>query len=298
MRVTLFHNPEAGKEDHSRDWLVGLLRAAGYDVMYRSTQDDFNSELKDPGDFIVVAGGDGAIRRVALKLIGRDVPIAILPIGTANNISKSLGIVGSPEGVVAGWRSAGRKQLFVGCAAASSRQEPFIEGAGLGLFSHSMALLEVVDEHSETEFSDPGQKLQRDIRALKARLRDLHPVDLRCKVDGKDLSGSYMLVEAMNIECIGPNLCLAPGASDSDFLHLVFLEATGRDRFDSYLTDLLAGVVSHPPVDVIKGKRIEFQWEGSPLHVDDIIWKHRQPAYETVEVRLTSHALQFLVPHK
>lgn len=298
MRVTILHNPEAGSEDHSKDYIVGLVRAAGYDVTYRLIQEDFTSVLKDADEFVVVAGGDGAIRKVALKLIGREVPIAIMPMGTANNISKSLGVAGAPEEVVAGWRFARRHKLLVGIAAGSSRQEFFVEAAGLGLFSHSMTVLEAVDEQAETDFSEPSQKLQRDVSALKAWLADLAPIDLRCEVDGKDVSGSYLLMEAMNIECVGPNLCLAPRDSERDFLEFVFLEASNRDRFDRYLADLLAGTVSHPPVDVIRGKRIELQWDGSPLHVDDTIWNADRPGSEAVEIRLTSHALEFLVPDK
>src|SRR5262245_1870824 len=110
-RVTLIHNPQAGDEDHSRNQLLKLIRDAGYEVTYKSSKEDFASALEDPGDLIVVAGGDGTVRRVALESLGTGVPLAILPMGTANNISKSLGITAPAEELIAGWKGARRKRF-------------------------------------------------------------------------------------------------------------------------------------------------------------------------------------------
>src|SRR5215217_7669308 len=111
MRATLIHNPQAGDESHERDHLVTLIRGAGYEVVYRSSKEDFGTALKDPGDLVVVAGGDGTVRKVAMHTIDCGVPIALLPMGTANNISKSLGISGTPEELISGWPTARLKRL-------------------------------------------------------------------------------------------------------------------------------------------------------------------------------------------
>ena len=47
---------------------------------------------EQPYDLIVAAGGDGTVSSVAESLIGRDIPLGILPVGTGNVLAKALGI--------------------------------------------------------------------------------------------------------------------------------------------------------------------------------------------------------------
>ncbi|HYX41298.1 MAG TPA: acylglycerol kinase family protein, partial [Pyrinomonadaceae bacterium] len=104
MRVTLIHNPKAGKGHPTGDELQTLIKEAGHKVLYQSAKEKkWQRALQTSADLIVVAGGDGTIRKVATRLAGSRVPLTILPLGTANNIAKSLGINGSFEQLVAGW---------------------------------------------------------------------------------------------------------------------------------------------------------------------------------------------------
>ena len=56
----------------------------------------------DFGDAVIVAGGDGTVGKVAKRLAGTDVPLVVLPTGTANNIARSLGIGVDPHAVSSG----------------------------------------------------------------------------------------------------------------------------------------------------------------------------------------------------
>jgi hypothetical protein len=64
----------------------------------------------------VVVGRDGTVGRLVRGLKDRSIPIAILPTGTANNIARSLGIVGDPKDILAGIARAPIKSLDVGVA--------------------------------------------------------------------------------------------------------------------------------------------------------------------------------------
>src|SRR4051812_45065449 len=120
VRVTLIHNPGAGRQGpRQATELRALLEDAGYNVRYRSAKEDgWKRALKKDADLIVVAGGDGTVGKVARRVVGRGVPVALLPSGTANNIARTLGQLERPfEELVRGWEKARRIKLNVGVAA-------------------------------------------------------------------------------------------------------------------------------------------------------------------------------------
>jgi Diacylglycerol kinase catalytic domain len=55
---------------------------------------DFRDALRQPTDLVVIAGGEGTVVKAISHLYERNMPIAILPLGSANNIAGSLGIRG------------------------------------------------------------------------------------------------------------------------------------------------------------------------------------------------------------
>jgi diacylglycerol kinase family enzyme len=68
-------------------------------------------------------------------LVGKRVPLAVLPLGTANNISRTLGIADkSVLQLIPGWASARRLHFDAGIATGPVGGAPtFIEGVGMGL---------------------------------------------------------------------------------------------------------------------------------------------------------------------
>src|SRR5262245_14355407 len=159
MRITVIHNPTAGDEAISERKLLSLLRDAEFEPTYYSKKDEWKSFVEDPREMVVIAGGDGTIRSVARRLIGKDVPIAVIPLGTANNIAASLGVEGSPEEIIAQWPRAKARSFDVGIVEEPSDKTWFLEGAGVGLFADTMSILDAVDDNTDAEFSTTRDKL-------------------------------------------------------------------------------------------------------------------------------------------
>jgi diacylglycerol kinase (ATP) len=298
MRVTLMHNPRAGHGGPSDDELVKLLKKADYKVDYQSTRKKkWKKALAEPGDLVVVAGGDGTVGKVVKELAGREVPVAILPMGTANNIARSLGIEGTPDEVIAGWRSGESRVLDVGTVRGPWGGTRFVEAVGFGLFTHSMALVEAREERDE-----PGsreEELQHDLKFLVKTLAATRSRHWGVTLDGQDLSEAYFLLEVQNIPYIGPNVCLAPDADPGDGrLDVVLLGEGERHGFAGYMQRRIQGETGALHYPVLRGEEVRIRWDGSPVRIDDEI--HADVSIDTdaeaaiVEVRL-DHTVPLLV---
>jgi diacylglycerol kinase family enzyme len=260
-------------------------------------------KLKDPGDMVAVAGGDGTVRRVATHLIGRRIPIAILPAGTANNIAHTLGIDGSFEELIASWHKSSIKEFDVGLASAGWGNAHFIEGMGVGLFSKTMSMLSLFDEQGDEEFESADDKMERDLKALKGILRDYRAQTLELELDGKDLSGEYLLVEAMNINYVGPNLYLGPASDPRDgYLDFILVPEEKREALGDYLVGRLEGKQEPPHLDFERGKHLSMRFNDMEMHVDDKMWGEAEfgqaesgsSSRQVVDIRVSPGALNFL----
>ncbi len=187
MRVTLVHNPAAGDERHSAKRILKELAEAGYEASLQSTRKKgVEKTLEDPGELVGVAGGDGSIKKVALALAGSGVPMAILPIGTANNIAKSLGVLGSMRNLIAGWRRAERRRLTVGTVTSRWGAMRFVESVGVGVFTELVTRGDAeVDDNTAGltghEIDRALLLLQQVVTERKRRLR-------KRELDGADVS--------------------------------------------------------------------------------------------------------------
>jgi diacylglycerol kinase family enzyme len=261
MRAILVHNPSAGDAGHDAEDLLEALGTAGYAATaFHGKSADLGRALADPGDLIVVAGGDGTVAALLKNLPRRDVPVAILPVGTANNIATSLGIAGEPRALMAGWRTAGRRQFRLGVAQGRWGRSRFVEGVGFG------CVAQVTDEKA----GEPLPARERHGHSW-GRLREVlaaaRPADLRLEADGQEVNTSCLFAEVLNIGSIGPNLGLAPGADPADWrLELVMVAPAER----AAMLDWLDGE-SHlpPPVRRLRARRVRAEWQGVPLHLDD-----------------------------
>jgi diacylglycerol kinase (ATP) len=269
VRVTLFHNPTAGDAPLTADQLTSILSDAGYQVRYQSTKDDLSAVLEDVGELAVVAGGDGTVAKVARALADTDIPLAVLPLGTANNIGKALGVFGDIRDLVGSWPDASRRAIDIGVSSGPFGEERFLESVGSGAFAELVRRgRNEVDEtaaivHRETD---------RALQLMASILREARAEDWQLELDDHDLSGSYLAVEAMNIPFVGPNIPLAGGAEmDDGELDLVLLRDEDRERLLEYVVGRVESASAvMPSLDVRRGRRVRMvPPAGWQLRIDD-----------------------------
>jgi diacylglycerol kinase (ATP) len=273
VRVTLFHNPTAGDEEHSRDRLLEALAEAGHETIYQSTKETgWTDALDRPADLVVAAGGDGTMDKVFRALAGSPLPVAVLPLGSANNVARTLGI--SPEKptleVARSWQNAHRHPFDIGELQARENGARFVECMGGGIFGDVLVRAAEQDEKLSAE-----EKKGLGLDLLEAAIRDASARVWEIELDGENLSGEFLAVEVMNVREIGPNVPLAPDADPGDgLLDLALVAARHREGIAAYLREREPDRHIPPPaMRRASGRRLRVRFPtGCPLHVDDELW--------------------------
>jgi diacylglycerol kinase family enzyme len=267
VEARLIYNSGAGRANGlAVETLRPIFAQSGIAVRYdlTETEQDLDAALAEPGELVVVMGGDGTVRAVVTRLRGRQVPISIIPTGTANNIALALGILGrAPQEIVAGLAQPRRRVMDLGVARGPWGQQYVVESAGCGLFAD--LLYAYAPEN--------GRSLVRALTAAAHVLPGYHGTAAHITVDGRDLTGTFLFAEVLNCPYIAMRVPLAPAADISDGeLDVVLIEDAGRAGLLTYLGAALLGRADAlPNATVVRGQKIRMTWEASAAHVDDAL---------------------------
>lgn len=296
-KAKLIHNSDAGDENHTKEYLIDEIESQGYDCLYESSKSkDLLTKIEDDLDFLIIAGGDGTIRTVVQKLLKRsplekNYPLAVLPMGTANNISQSLGLNADQKVIIESWSKCNLRQVDIGKIEDFKPANFFIEGMGFGIFPRLIKEMDEVDPHSidtpKKSLSVAREKLHHIIGTYNAKY---------CHIiaDGRDYSGHYLMVELLNMASIGPNLVLAPMAEPGDgFFELILVAESQRDEFLAYIANKQKGKEGNMDIQIIKAKNVTFEWDGKLTHIDDNLIAMEKG--QKIKIEMLPGMLNFLV---
>ena len=255
-------------------------------------------ENRNAFEFVIVAGGDGAIRKASLALIGRERPLAPLPLGTANNIVRSFELPLRPEEIIDGLRNPRRRPFDVGVVEGPWGKRHFIEGVGIGLISRSIAVLNEIDEEAKYEFKKPKHKLHRDICVTEALAREMLALPAQLSYDRRVLADEFLLLEILNIRRAGPGVELAPHASPSDGrFDIVTATSAQRPRLLHALKARLKDKKGGSSMTTRRARHVHLELHAAcEMRVDDDAVSI--DADTAVEITLEPGALEFLLPAK
>lgn len=294
----LLHNPLAGEGNYDKDELVSMIQSAGFGCSYSSTKKDGWEKIESKEiDFIILAGGDGTVRKVAESLLNktlldRKFPIGLLPMGTANNIAKTLGIPrNNPDAVISSWNENQIKKFDVGRIYGIKKSKFFLESFGVGLFPE---LMHQMEKQGNGEKESVQKSLQTALEVLRDLVEDARARFCRINLDGAVHKGNYLMVEVMNTVSIGPKLNLAPLADPSDGeFEVVMISESEREKFIEYIERLIQGQEEAPFFNIVKAKKLEIFWDGSKAHVDDEIVEIKNES--SIKIELMHGLLEFFV---
>ena len=142
-RALLIYNPAAGqwwrrpRPEHVRN----ELGRHGWDarLLVPERQDHatelVRAHLTDDVEAVWTSGGDGTLAQAATALVGTDVPIGILPVGTVNVIAREIGVPSGAGHAVRALADTRARRTFY---AWRSRGRAVLLGAGVGFDARAM----------------------------------------------------------------------------------------------------------------------------------------------------------------
>lgn len=292
----LIHNPSAGEGDHAPGQLLADVRAAGFQCDYYSSKNDL-LQVKDPAsDFLIVAGGDGTVRKVVLEMLENKLkhkmPIALLPLGTANNIARTLGLTGTTKQVIRSWKKRQVQKFDIGKVSGLSDEAYFLEAFGYGIFPKLMRKMNKRKPRTE---ETPEQEMEAAREMMLTIIDKYEAVAAVIITEQRTYEDKYLMIEMLNIKSISANLALAPEADPGDgMLELVLVPESKRKALKKYMEAIFENGEAVFPVKPVKTRMAHIIWQGKDVHTDDTLLKDYVPA--EIEIKVMHSLIEFLVP--
>ena len=276
MKQAVFlYNTQSGKGKVARnvEAICTVFRAYGYEITPQLI--DFGANPFDGNaaiDLMVVAGGDGTVNYVvnAMKGKGLDIPVGVVPSGTANDFARALGMSCEPLEAARQIASGSIDRVDVGCVNGLW----FVNIFSFGIFT-------TTSQRTPDKRKHRIGKLAYIIEGVK-EFRSMHAVPLEIEADGERFDLRSLMVLIFNGETAG-GFHLARRSSIKDGLFdCILLEKKNFFRSTLAMCRYLAGgqpkIVRHlqaqtidirstvnEPTDVDGQKGAEF-----PLHIECI----------------------------
>jgi len=293
-RTQLIHNPGAGFTDYSRKQMLNIFAEENWEVSYMSTKAEWH--IHDSTEMVIIAGGDGTVRKVVGKIAcwPQKPILGILPIGTANNIARSLGIGSNIRETLKSWRNNqySTKAYDLGMIEQPVNGEFFLESVGVGIFPH---LMKAMEYKKHTKPKTVEESIKNSLVTLHETGLVYEPHYACIELDKEIYSGLFLWIEIMNMNLMGPGLTIVPAADSNDqILDVIMVREDDRDKINSYFESSLTSNPLPFPIPSIKTDKLKLQWYGSRVHVDDDLQNF--PSSGEMCIAVKSQALQFLLP--
>jgi diacylglycerol kinase (ATP) len=308
-RVALVDNPASGQPSPRRQAIVrgtlAALRQAGIDTV-QCTIDGPGSgsqlarqAIESGCDAILVAGGDGTVHEILQSLVGTDVALGVVPMGTANALASDLGLAGSPAKAIHRLLRAEPVKVPVGritfrAQDGSDQSRYFTVAAGVGADALLMARM------------DPGLKRRFGyflylVEAFRIWASHPFPLFQASFVNGHGASRTELASQllAIRVRSFGGALGrLAPGASlHSQSLALIAFKTRKRLRYLRFLLAVLASRQTfRREIELIAADSVECRpasGSSTPIYVeaDGEVLGHLP-----VRIEIAAETLTLLVP--
>ena len=266
-------NPRAGRNRASkrRGELEKLLDAAKLDwriLDWRITETSRGGEateiarriISESGkDFgLAAAGGDGTLGEVLNGVMQseKEIPLAVLPMGTGNDFARALRISNLRD-AVDNMRNGVATRIDIGEVKTDSHRQFFLNIAGCGL--DAVVAKRINDDAAKRGFRLRGTPAY--IATIVKTLGDFRGAKLSLELDGEKIETRAMLCAIANARSYGGGMRVAPRALlDDGFFDICLVGDATRIEFLRAFPSVFKGThESHPKVQTWRAKNVRIE---------------------------------------
>ena len=206
--------------------LVEWVREKGHTVDVRVTWERGDATgfaadgARQGADVVVALGGDGTVNEVVNGLAGFDVPLGIIPLGTANDFARQAGIpLDTDHAMDVILR---RKPVRIDTAELNGHRFLNVSTAGIGAEATAETPAEAKEALGALAYAITGMR----------KLADLTPTRARVEAPELDIEVEFLILAVGNGRMTGGGTMLTPRASVSDgLIDICLVEARARTEF-------------------------------------------------------------------
>lgn len=171
-------------------------------------------------DVVVAAGGDGTLNEVVNGLDGYDVPLGIIPVGTANDFARQVGIPGDADHAMDVILQ--RKPRRLDTASLNGRRFLNVSTGGVGAEATAETPAEAKETLGPVAYAISGMR----------KFAEFHPYRARFAGDGFVYEGDFLMFAVGLTRSTGGGTLVTPMASATDgLLDLCIVERMSRGEF-------------------------------------------------------------------
>lgn len=287
QRALIVVNPIAGR-GRARDAAAALQEGLSglpmaVEVFETSARGDASRRVNDMDpqvDLVVSVGGDGTLAEI-LETLPAEIPVAVLPLGTANVLGTEVHLPRDAAGlvrVIAAGNSTG-----LNTARVNGTISFLVTGVGF-----DGAIVEDVEARRE----GPITKLFYVRSVLRTFLR-FHPSKLTVCIDGEEKPGPWAWVLVSNVRGYGGVLKLNTGSKlDDGLFEVVLFPRAGTLSLLGYALRALMGRLPGGSCKMVRASRVQIEADRpTPVQIDGDFAGHTPVEFE---VRPQCHRL--LIP--
>lgn len=296
-KIALIVNPAAGRGRALRNAeaaLPALKRCGLVPEVHTTTRagEAVTLAAEANASTVVAVGGDGTVQEVVNGVFGSGKSVGILPSGSGNDLSKSLGIPGKLSKAVEVLHDNALRRIDIGELTASdsgsgTSSRLFVNGVGVG-FDAAVAV--------RTRSFRFLSGLPMYAGALLGTLGRYRAPVFRVRSEEQEFSGTRLLVAIGNGHSAGGGFLLTPRARPDDgWLDLCTIQELSPVGILGLVPSVLRGRhLSRPDVTWFRFRNLSLETDpGVPVHADGEIVG---TAVRKLEVRLHPESLEVVAP--